>query len=85
MIKKAYDVLTKEDNDNLIINHVDNKRTAKFNSFEFEVEDNIIFYYFKGNFSLESVEDSFKEVVAKLLSENDIDFKFTKVNGIRIY
>ena len=85
MINKAYEVLTNADNDYLIVNHVDNRRTATFNAFTFEVEGNVIFYYFTGNFSLEAVEGSFKEVVSNLLTENDIDFKFTKVNGIRIF
>lgn len=85
MIKKAYELLTNADNDFIIVNHADNKRTANFNSFEFEIEGNVIFYYFKGNFSLELIEDSFKEAVTELLSKNDIDFKFTKINAIRIF
>ena len=85
MINKAYELLTNEDNSYLIVNQVDNKRVTTINSFDFEIEGNFIFYYFTGNYSLESVEDSFKEVVAKLLSENNIDFKFTKINAIRIY
>ena len=84
MIKKAYDVLTNEDNSSLLVFHKDGRRNTSFKNFEFEIEDNNIFYYYNGNFSLESVEDSFKEVVEKLLSENDIDFKFTKINGIKI-
>ena len=85
MIKKAYDVLTNEDNSSLLVFHDDGRRNTFFKNFEFEIEGNNIFYYYHGNLDLGSVEDGFKEVVEKLLSENDIDFKFTKVNGIRIY
>ena len=83
-VQLAYNILSNEDNGNIIVEHDNNNCVTQLKRFYFEVEDNLIFYYFNGNYSVDVVDEGFRKVASRLLLENDIDFKITKGNAIRI-